>query len=326
MSNIILEVENLKKYFPIKQGIFRRKVGDVKAVDGVSFNIYKGEIYGLVGESGCGKSTTGRTLLNLLSPTGGRVVYDNKVIFDVDKKQTLKPQDMNNMRRNMQIIFQDPFASLDPRWNIGDIVSEGMIKHKICSKKEAHERAKELLVTCGLDASNVTKYPHEFSGGQRQRIGIARSIALNPEFIIGDEPIAALDVSIQAQVLILLQNLIKDLSLTFLFISHDLNVVRYFCDRIGVMYLGTFMEEGTSAQLFNNPLHPYSQALLSAMPGTENKQTRIILEGDVPSPANPPSGCKFHTRCKYKKDICSTVVPSLKEVEKEHFVRCHLYE
>lgn len=327
MKDKLLEVNNLKKYFPIFKGVFRKKVGDIKAVDDISFDIKKGEIFGLVGESGCGKSTTGRAILNLINPTGGSVVFGDKKVFDIENNYKITNEDMRKLRKDMQIIFQDPFASLDPRMNVGDIISEGMLKHKLYNKKESMDRVKELLEMCGLQANNIRKYPHEFSGGQRQRIGIARSIALNPKFIIGDEPIAALDVSIQAQILSLLQNLIAELDLTFLFISHDLNVVRYFCDRIAVMYLGSFVEIGTSEQLFNNPTHPYSKALLSAIPKsmpTEVKN-KIILEGDVPSPANPPSGCKFHTRCKYAKKICAEVEPKLKQVDGGNLVRCHLY-
>ncbi|MBU5439392.1 ABC transporter ATP-binding protein [Tissierella sp. MSJ-40] len=327
MEDRILEVQSLKKYFPIKKGVFSRKVGDIKAVDDISFYINRGEIFGLVGESGCGKSTTGRTILNLLEPTGGSVTFDGRRIYDVEENYRLSTEEMALMRRDMQMIFQDPYASLDPRMSVGAIVTEGMLKHKIYDKKEAMEKAKELLELCGLPASSIKKYPHEFSGGQRQRIGIARSLALNPKFIIGDEPIAALDVSIQAQVLTLMQDLIEQFDLTCLFISHDLCVVRYFCDRIGVMYLGSFVEVGTSDHLFENPMHPYTQALLSAIPKSmpiEEKQ-RIILQGDVPSPANPPKGCKFHTRCPYVKDICKEQVPETKELETDHFVSCHLY-
>lgn len=328
MSKPVLEVTGLKKYFPIRKGIFYRKVGDVKAVDNISFDVKEGEIFGLVGESGCGKSTTGRTLLRLLEPSAGRVSYRGRVLFDMAKNERLPAAEMQALRQDMQMIFQDPFASLDPRWTIGRIVMEGMLQHKICSRKEAMDRAKALLESCGIAAANVSKYPHEFSGGQRQRIGIARAIALNPSFMVGDEPIAALDVSIQAQVLILLQKLIREMNLTFLFISHDLNVVRYFCDRIAVMYLGSFVELGSSQDLFQEPLHPYSQALLSAipepMPG--QKRQRIILTGDVPSPANPPSGCKFHTRCRHAMPICKRVSPELTELRKGHMVACHLYQ
>lgn len=327
MEDKFLEIKGLKKYFAIKKGVFARKVGDIKAVDDVSFHIDKGEIFGLVGESGCGKSTTGRTILRLLEPTGGSVKFDGNQIFDVENNSYLSTEEMRKLRRDMQIIFQDPFASLDPRMNIGTIVTEGMMKHKIYKKKEAYEKAKELLELCGLPLSSIKKYPHEFSGGQRQRIGIARSLALNPKFIIGDEPIAALDVSIQAQILTLLQDLIGKFDLTCLFISHDLCVVRYFCDRIGVMYLGSFVELGTSKQLFDNPAHPYTKALLSAIPESipNKNRKRIILEGDVPSPANPPLGCKFHTRCQYVMPICKEEKPAMKQIESGNYVCCHLY-
>lgn len=327
MKNNILEVKNLTKYFPIYKGVFRRQVGDIKAVDDISFNIAKGEIFGLVGESGCGKSTAGRTILNLTEPTFGSVSFESKKIFDVEKNVKINSVEMRALRKDMQIIFQDPFASLNPRMNIGDIISEGMLKHKLYNKKDAIDRSKELLELCGLAANNIKKYPHEFSGGQRQRIGIARSIALNPKFIIGDEPIAALDASIQAQILKLLQELIAEFNLTFLFISHDLNVVRYFCDRIAVMYLGSFVEVATSEQLFDNPSHPYSKALLSAVPKSTPREikSRIILDGNVPSPANPPNGCKFHTRCNYVMNICKEQSPELKYIEEGHLVSCHLY-
>lgn len=326
MSKPLIEITNLKKYFPIRGGIFSKKVGDIKAVDDITFTIGEGEIFGLVGESGCGKSSAGRAISNLYKPTAGKVVFDGEVIFDVDENYYIEKKKMQKMRRNIQMIFQDPFASLDPRMSIGAIVSEGLIKHKIMGKEEALERTKELLEICGLDKSNVSKYPHEFSGGQRQRIGIARSLALNPKFIIADEPTAALDVSIQAQVLTLMQELKESMGLTYLFISHDLSLVRYFCDRLGIMYLGSFVEIGTAEQLFDNTMHPYSQALLSAVPRSHPSEVkeRIILEGDVPSPANPPKGCKFHTRCPHAMPICSEVAPEMKEVEPGHTVWCHL--
>lgn len=327
MAEKLIEVNNLKKYFPIYGGILSRKVGNVKAVDGVSFSIKKGEIFGLVGESGCGKSTTGRTIINLLKPTAGSVVFDNKLIFDVEKNQYISNRQMKELRKDIQIIFQDPSTCLDPRYNVGAIVSEGLIEYNICSKTEAIDRSKELLELCGLNISNIRKYPHELSGGQKQRIGIARALALNPRFIVADEPIAALDVSIQAQVLTLMQELKMKFDLTYLFISHDLGVVRYFCDRIGVMYLGSFVEYTTSDILFANPIHPYTRCLLSAMPKSnpKDKKERIILQGDVPSPANPPKGCKFHTRCPYAMEKCKKQIPSIKEIEPEHFVSCHLY-
>ena len=328
MTVNILEVKNLKKYFPIIGGVFSKKIGDVKAVDDISFSIKKGETYGLVGESGCGKSTTGRTILNLTKPTAGSVKFEDEVIFDIENKFNIEKTKMNSLRRDMQIIFQDPYASLDPRMNIGSIVSEGLRKHKIAKGKKAMDMAKELLELCGLRGTYINKYPHEFSGGQRQRIGIARSLALKPKFIVCDEPIAALDVSIQAQVLTLMQELKEQLGLTYLFISHDLSVIKYFCDRMAVMYLGSFVEVAESEKIFSNPIHPYTKALLSAVPKSDPtaKKDRIILEGDVPSPSNPPKGCKFHTRCSYVMDICKKVSPETKEVETGHFVNCHLVD
>jgi oligopeptide/dipeptide ABC transporter ATP-binding protein len=327
MSDNILEVKNLKKFFPVRSGVFSRVTGFVKSVDDVSFNIKKGEIFGLVGESGCGKSTTGRTILNLLKPTYGRVVFDGKVIYDVEKKQNISASEMRTLRRDMQLIFQDPGTCLDPRMNIGDIVAEGLIEHGVAKGKDALERVKKLLELCGLSGECVSKYPHEFSGGQRQRIAIARALTLTPKLVVCDEPLAALDVSIQAQVLTLMQELKQKLGLTYLFISHDLSVVKYFCDTIGVMYLGSFVEQGSSEQIFNNPLHPYTKCLLSAIPKSNPKEVkeRIILKGDVPSPANPPSGCKFHTRCPYAMEKCKEVVPEMKSIEEGHSVCCHLY-
>ncbi len=327
MSENILEVNNLKKYFPICSGVFSRVTGAVKAVDDISFTIKKGEIYGLVGESGCGKSTTGRTILNLLKPTYGSVVFNGKLIFDVEKKQHLDHKEMRSLRRDMQIIFQDPGTCLDPRMNVGTIVSEGLVEHGIAKRKEAINMSRELLELCGLRGECVTKYPHEFSGGQRQRIAIARALTLAPKFIIGDEPLAALDVSIQAQVLTLMQDLKENLGLTYLFISHDLGVVKYFCDRIGVMYLGSIAEQASSESLFANPLHPYTKSLLSAVPKSnpKEKKERIILKGDVPSPANPPKGCKFHTRCPHAMPVCKETVPQMKTIAIDHDVCCHLY-
>ncbi len=322
-----IEVNNLKRYFPIRKGVFSRVSGYVKAVDGVSFGIKKGEIFGLVGESGCGKSTTGKTMIRLQEATGGSMKFDGKTVFDVENNIALAGAEMQKMRRSMQIIFQDPYASLDPRKTVGYIVTEGILKHKLAAnRKEALEIAKEMLERCGIPANSVLKYPHEFSGGQRQRIGIARSLVLQPSFIIGDEPLAALDASIQSQVLTLLQDLVAQLHLTTLFISHDLGVVKYFCDRIAVMYLGSFVEIGTSDQIFNSPKHPYTQALISAIPRSMPGQTgkRIILAGDIPSPANPPKGCKFHTRCQYARPECSEIAPEKRVYANGHTVWCHL--
>lgn len=328
MNPPLIQVENLKTHFPLYGGVFSRAVGAVRAVDGVSFKIYEGETFGLVGESGCGKSTVGRTLLRLLQPTAGKVVFQNKTIFDVEEKVWMPEEEMRLLRRNMQIIFQDPFASLDPRMNVGAIVAEGLVAHKLASRKEAVELSIDLLERCGIAGENIGKYPHEFSGGQRQRISIARALSLSPKFLVCDEPIAALDVSIQAQILTLMQKLKQELTLTYLFISHDLGVIRYFCDRIAVMYLGSFVETGTSEQLFKNPQHPYTQALLSSMPVLDSGMTgeRIVLKGNVPSPTNPPSGCKFHTRCPYAMERCKTETPSMVERDAGHFAACWLLE
>jgi oligopeptide/dipeptide ABC transporter ATP-binding protein len=325
MSNI-LEVEHLKKYFPIRKGLLSKVAMNVKAVDDVSFSIEKGKTVGLVGESGCGKSTVGRTILNLINPTGGSVTFDGKKIYDIESNQRIKKEEMQQLRRDMQIIFQDPFACLDPRMTIGSIVTEGIKKHGIAKGKEALAMAEELLERCGLSKSIINSYPHEFSGGQRQRIGIARALSLKPKFIVCDEPTAALDVSIQSQVLNTMMQLKEDFKLTYLFISHDLSVVRYFCDEIIVMYLGEIVEKADAEVLFNEGLHPYTKALLSAIPKSDPtiKKERIILKGDVPSPANPPSGCKFHTRCIYAKDICKNEIPVYKEYGKGHFAMCHL--
>jgi oligopeptide/dipeptide ABC transporter ATP-binding protein len=324
LSKELLKVKGLKKYFDTSNGLFQ-KPRIIKAVDGVSFNIEEGRIFALVGESGCGKSTTGRTILNLLEPTAGSVEFDGKTIFDVENKKYIDKKQMQTYRRSMQMIFQDPYASLDPRMNIGDIITIGLKKHNIASGSEALDRAKQLLELCGLDKECVKKFPHEFSGGQRQRIGIARALALQPKFIVGDEPIAALDVSIQAQVINLMIELKEKFKLTYLFISHDLSVVRYLADKVGVMYLGTLVEVGNSEDIFNRRLHPYTKALVSAIP-TSNpsiKKDRIILQGDVPSPSNPPKGCKFHTRCKYCTEVCKEQTPILENAGSNHFVACH---
>ena len=325
-KDYLLEVKNLKKYFPIKKGIFSRTGGYIKSVDDVSFNISKGKIIGLVGESGCGKSTTGRTILNLLEPTGGLVKFEDKIIFDVENNIKISREEMLRLRRDMQIIFQDPYASLDPRMNVGTILTEGLKKHNIAKGKEALDRTNEILELCGLDSSYINRYPHEFSGGQRQRIGIGRALSLNPKFIICDEPTAALDVSIQSQILNLMLDLKDKFNLTYLFISHNLNVVRFFCDEIHVMYLGIIVEKGDSEEIYRNPQHPYTKALLSSIPVSHPsiRKERIRLKGVVPSPAAIPYGCRFHTRCPYAKKICSEQIPEYREVCKGHFVACHL--
>jgi oligopeptide transport system ATP-binding protein len=322
-GKVLLKVVDLKKHFPINRGIFlQRQVGAVKAVDGVSFEIHQGETLGLVGESGCGKSTTGRAILQLYSPSSGHVYFR-----DTDLTQA-SSEKIRSLRRDMQIIFQDPYASLNPRMTVGSIVAEPLEVHGIGNRRERDERVKELLRLVGLNPYFINRYPHEFSGGQRQRIGIARALALEPEFIVCDEPISALDVSIQAQVVNLLQDLQEKLGLTYLFIAHDLSMVRHISDRVAVMYLGKIMELATRDELYTNPLHPYTQALLSAVPipdpNKERRRKRIILEGDVPSPANPPSGCPFHTRCPLAVEVCSNVVPEWREVSPNHWVYCHL--
>ncbi len=321
-KNRIVEVNNLKKYFPIKSGIFfQREVAAVKAVDGISFHIYEGETLGLVGESGCGKSTTGRTILQLHRATEG------SVRFEGEELTTLKGEPLRKMRQEMQMIFQDPYASLNPRMSVGRIVSEPLVVHGIGTKQERDDRVAELLELVGLNPYFVRRYPHEFSGGQRQRIGLARALALNPKFIVADEPISALDVSIQAQVVNLMQQLQDDLGLTYLFIAHDLSMVRHLCDRVAVMYLGKIVEIAESEELYTNPLHPYTQALLSAVPVpdpvVEEQRQRIILKGDVPSPINPPMGCNFNTRCPVSVDVCFDEDPELVEVLPEHWVACH---
>ncbi|WP_119072412.1 ABC transporter ATP-binding protein [Aggregatilinea lenta] len=319
---VLLEVKDLKKHFPIKSGILvQREVAAVKAVDGVSFHIYRGETLGLVGESGCGKSTTGRTILQLYRPTSGSVKFEGKEISD------LKGESLRKLRRQMQMVFQDPYASLNPRMSVGRIVSEPLVVHNIGTKQERDNRVAELLDLVGLNPYFVNRYPHEFSGGQRQRIGLARALALNPSFIVADEPISALDVSIQAQVVNLLQKLQDELGLTYLFIAHDLSMVRHLCDRVAVMYLGKVVEVAESEELYTNPLHPYTQALLSAVPVPdpviEEQRQRIILKGDVPSPLNPPKGCNFNTRCPVSVDVCFDEDPELLEVLPEHWVACH---
>lgn len=324
-NGVILHVKDLKMYFPITKGIiFQKQVGAIKAVDGVSFDMFQGETLGLVGESGCGKSTTGRAILQLYRPTGGEVVFEG-----TDLTQT-KGEDLRKMRRRMQMIFQDPYASLNPRMTVGSIVGEPLEVHGIGKNKaERQQRVQELLKVVGLNPYFVNRYPHEFSGGQRQRIGIARALAVNPAFIVCDEPISALDVSIQAQVINLLEDLQNELGLTYLFIAHDLSVVRHISDRIAVMYLGKIVELAERDELYDKPMHPYTQALLSAVPipdpVIEHKRQRIILEGDVPSPANPPKGCHFSTRCPRVMDICREVEPEFKDYGNGHYVACYLY-
>jgi oligopeptide transport system ATP-binding protein len=319
----LVEVRNLKKYFPITRGMFvQREVGAVRAVDGLSFDIRDGETLGLVGESGCGKSTTGRTILQLHKATEGKVKFEGKELTE------LSGDALRLARRDFQMIFQDPYASLNPRFTVESIIAEPLEVHNIGNGKERHIRVKELMELVGLNPSMNNRYPHEFSGGQRQRIGVARALALNPKFIVADEPISALDVSIQAQVVNLLEELQDKLGLTYLFIAHDLSMVRHIADRTAVMYLGKIVELAEKDELYNNPLHPYTQALLSAVPipdpKKERKRQRIILTGDVPSPANPPTGCNFNPRCPVAIDICSEVDPEWREISAGHWVACHV--
>jgi oligopeptide/dipeptide ABC transporter ATP-binding protein len=313
-------VEDLQKYFPVRSGVLRRVTAQVKAVDGVSFAIQHGECLGLVGESGCGKTTVGRTMLRLIEPTAGSVVFDGRDVAAADAK-TLKA-----LRRDMQIIFQDPCSSLDPRVPIGESVGEGLLIHGLGNGRERHAVVLDLLRKVGLEAYHARRYPHEFSGGQRQRIGIARALALRPKFIVCDEPVSALDVSIQSQVLNLLRDLQAELGLTYLFIAHNLSVVEHISDRVAVMYLGKFGELTSREELFRNPLHPYTQALMSAIPRPDPrvKRERIVLRGDVPSPLNPPPGCRFHTRCPKALDVCSVEEPTFRDVGGGHWVACHL--
>ncbi|MEJ2709289.1 MAG: dipeptide ABC transporter ATP-binding protein [Anaerolineales bacterium] len=319
----LVRLENLTKHFPITRGIVvQRQVGAIQAVDKISFDIRKGETLGLVGESGCGKSTAGRTILQLYRPTSGKVYFKDEDLTTVQGEQ------LRRIRRDMQIIFQDPYASLNPRMTVGNIIAEPLEVHRIGSARERKERVRELLRLVGLNPYFINRYPHEFSGGQRQRIGVARALALQPEFIVCDEPISALDVSIQAQVVNLLEELQEKFGLTYLFIAHDLSMVRHISDRTAVMYLGKIVELADRDELYNNPLHPYTQALLSAVPIPdpikERKRERIILTGDVPSPANPPSACRFHTRCPLAVDVCSQIEPEWREVVHDHWVACHL--
>jgi len=321
-NQVLVKVEQLKKHFPITQGtIIQRQVGAVKAVDGITFDIYKGETLGMVGESGCGKTTAGRTILQLYRPTKGKVIFDGIDITNTEGKTLRK------MRRRIQMIFQDPYASLNPRWTISRIISEPMRVHKLNNGKARLERVKELLDLVQLNTLYLNRYPHEFSGGQRQRIGIARALASDPEFIVCDEPISALDVSIQAQVVNLLEDLQNKFGLTYLFIAHDLSMVRHICSRVMVMYLGVIVELASRDELYDNPLHPYTQALLSAVPIPDPKETRarqrIILAGDPPSPINPPEGCRFHPRCPNAKGECKTETPVMREITPNHWIACH---
>lgn len=316
----LLVVKNLIKHYPISGGIFGKQIGAVKAVDDVSFSVKKGETLGLVGESGCGKSTTGRSVLRLIEPTAGEIYFEDKEVSRMSKEE------MRQMRRDMQIVFQDPFASLNPRHNVEKIMEEPLIVHGIGNASERKKKVREMLEVVGLTSYHASRYPHQFSGGQRQRIGIARALMLHPKLIVADEPVSALDVSIQSQVLNLMQDLQKEFSLTYVFIAHDLSVVRHISDRVGVMYLGRLVELADKETLYAKPLHPYTQALLSAVPVPDPDSTRerIILQGTVPSPANPPSGCTFHTRCTHVKDSCRTNRPEFRNVGGNHFVACHL--
>lgn len=321
-NEVLLHVDNLVMHFPIFRGVFQRQVGAVRAVDGVSFDVRRGETLGLVGESGCGKSTTGRTILQLYKPTAGKVEYEGVNLV------ALKRENMRQMRRKMQMIFQDPYASLNPRMTVGQLVGEPLMVHNVATGEEINKRVEQLLELVKLNPAFATRYPHEFSGGQRQRIGVARALALNPNFIICDEPISALDVSIQAQVVNLLEELQAQFGLTYLFIAHDLSMVRHISDRVAVMYLGVIVELTDREELYTNPLHPYTQALLSAVPIpdpiADAKRKRVILEGDVPSPANPPSGCRFRTRCPIAEAQCAESRPEFREARPGHFVACHL--
>ena len=320
-SRYIVEVKNLKQYFPIKSGLMQRVVGHVKAVDDISFKIERGKTMGLVGESGCGKTTVGKTLLRLLKPTGGKVIFDGTDIMTLDSKE------MRAMRPKLQMIFQDPYSSLSPRMPVSEIIGEAVREHNIVSENEFDDYIDDIMRSCGLQPYQKDRYPHEFSGGQRQRICVARSLALKPDFVVCDEPVSALDVSIQAQIINLLEDLQTQREMAYLFISHDLSVVQHISDYVGVMYLGNLVEYGEKKSIFENPLHPYTQALLSAVPVPDPnfKMKRNILEGIIPYPEKPPSGCKFHTRCRFAMPICTTDAPKTREIEPGHMVVCHLY-
>ncbi len=320
VNHKLLQLSNLKKYYPVTAGLFSRHVGDIKAVDGVTLDILEGEIMGLVGESGCGKSTLARTIPRLEEPTSGKIIYHGKDIAKLNKKA------LNQIRREIQLIFQDPDASLDPRMTVGDSIEESLVIHHIGDSRERAHRVAELMEQVGLEAAQAGLYPHEFSGGQKQRVGIARALAMNPRLIIADEPVSALDVSIQAQILNLMMDIRERFGLAYLFIAHDLSIIRHMANRVAIMYLGKIVELADKNDLFNNPLHPYTEALLSAVPSFKsNKKERILLQGEVPSPLNPPPGCHFHPRCHRVMPVCSKIEPILKEVAPGHLVSCHLY-
>ncbi|KLU61315.1 oligopeptide transport ATP-binding protein OppF [Peptococcaceae bacterium CEB3] len=320
-ENVLLDVRNLKQYFPVKKGVLQQVVGQVKAVDGVSFRVFPGETLGLVGESGCGKTTAGRSILRLTDPTGGEIIYKGQHL------EKLSPRGMRPFRREMQIIFQDPYSSLNPRMLVHDIISEPIRIHHLAQGKGVEKRVYELLDLVGLNRKHAKRYPHEFSGGQRQRIGVARALAVEPELVICDEPVSALDVSIQAQIINLLEDLQNELHLSYIFIAHDLSVVKHISDRVAVMYLGKIVEVAASSALYAEPKHPYTQALLSAIPEPQvsgTKKQRILLQGDVPSPINPPAGCHFHSRCRFAQEICRQEVPALRDLGDGHLAACHL--
>ena len=324
VDSFILEVKNLKQYFPIQSGFFQRVVGYTKAVDGVSFFLREQEVLGVVGESGCGKTTTGRSILRLYDPTAGEIWYRkaNGERIDIAK---ISQEEMKPLRRELRMIFQDPFSSLNPRMTVRDIIGEPLVIHRVAKGRELEDRVAKLMSSVGLNPAYMRRYPHEFSGGQRQRIGLARTLSLNPRLIVADEPVSALDVSIQAQVINLLQDLKTELGLTMIFIAHDLSVVEHICDRIAVMYVGKIVEMAESEELLRRPLHPYTEALVSAVPPADPdiQMHRIILEGDVPSPSNPPSGCVFHPRCRYAQDVCKQTEPLLEEITPGHYASCH---
>ncbi len=322
MSDAILKVNNLKKYFPIKGGLLQRVVGNVKAVDGISFEVKPGSTFGLVGESGCGKTTVGRTLLRLHENNGGSVIFDDKDIFKLNSRQ------LRAIRPELQLIFQDPYSSLSPKMPVGEIIGEAVREHKLVPENQLRSYVMQVMRECGLQDHHIDRYPHEFSGGQRQRICIARAIALKPKVVVCDEPVSALDVSIQAQVINLLMDLQRDRNISYVFISHDLSVVEHISDEVGVMYLGNLVEKAPKTEIFKNPMHPYTKALFSAipMPDPTIKMNRIVLQGDIPSPANPPAGCKFHTRCQECMEICKTTPPEYKDHGNDHYVACHLYK